>query len=68
MQAIDGWGTSTGAMTCSGHSNSFSTITTDVGAVTGGLFSPVGPHTSIKIFPASNNLVTGSQFSLYGYM
>lgn len=68
QQVIDGWANATGFLTSSGHANSFSTTTTDVGGLLGGLFAVAGPHNSVKIFPVSGSFAAGSQFTLMGTM
>lgn len=41
---------------------------TGIAGVFGGATTNVGPITSVKLYPASGNFVSGSRFSIYGWM
>lgn len=64
--SIAGWSTGTGDLSTSGTSTLFDSNTVDYIGAYGALYAGAGPHTSIKIFPAANNFIAGSQFLLYG--
>lgn len=65
-QEIDGWSNSTGFLTTAGPYANFDAAGTDWAGTAAGQFSAVGPHTSIKLLPATGSFAAGSQFSLYG--
>lgn len=67
-QIIDGWNSATGFTTSTGTYCNLSTTTADDAGSIGGQMNVVGPHTSIKIFPAANSLAAGSQFTPYALM
>lgn len=66
---IDGWASSTGYATWTGTYSAY-TAATGAGSWSGnssGIYTgAVGPHNSIKLFPASNSFGAGSQFAVYG--
>jgi hypothetical protein len=41
---------------------------TGIAGVFGGATTGIGPVTSVKLYPASGNFVSGSRFSIYGWM
>lgn len=64
--SIAGWATATGYMSTSGTSTLFDSNTSDYVGTYGDLFAVNGPHSSIKIYPASGSFAAGSQFLLLG--
>lgn len=64
--AIAGWSAAVGYLSTSGTSALFDSNTTDYVGTYGDLFAGTAPHASLKIYPAANNMIAGSQFLLYG--
>ena len=64
---LNGWNNTSGHLTGTGISAAFDAVATDWSEVYAMHYSGVGPHTSIKIFPASGSFTVGSQFTVYGW-